>query len=122
MQGTRLDIPFCQHIPVSDISAYAICPCAERDTHCNGHSEKNGPTQRLESWLTDTGSLQRGSLSLIVRVLWGYSCFLRPSMRSDAVEHLCDEGVDGVLVLGVHLLGVAVGYHHAAGHGTVAEE
>ena len=42
--------------------------------------------------------------------------------RLDSRKHLLDEGVDGVLVLGVHLGGVAVGDDHAAGHGAMAEE
>ena len=41
---------------------------------------------------------------------------------SDAVKDFLDEGVDGVLVFRVHLLGIAIGYDHAAGHGAMAEE
>ena len=32
------------------------------------------------------------------------------------------EGVDGVLVIGVHLMGIAVGNDHAASHGTMAQQ
>ena len=39
----------------------------------------------------------------------------------DAIEDFLDEGVDAVFILGIHLLGVAVGDDHATGHGTVAK-
>ena len=38
------------------------------------------------------------------------------SVILNAVENFLDEGIDTVLVLGVHLLGIAVGDDHTAGH------
>ena len=40
---------------------------------------------------------------------------------SNPFEDFADQGIDGVLVFGVHLRGVAVGDDHATGHGAVAE-
>lgn len=40
----------------------------------------------------------------------------------DSLQYQGDEVVDGILVGGVHLLSVAVGYYHAAGSGTVSED
>ena len=34
----------------------------------------------------------------------------------DAIEHFLDEGVDAVLIFCIHLLGIAVGDDHTAGH------
>ena len=42
--------------------------------------------------------------------------------KLDSVEDDGDEGIDGILVVGVHLGGVAVCNDHAAGHGAVAEQ
>jgi len=42
--------------------------------------------------------------------------------QSYSVENLFDQGIDGVLVLCVHLLGVTVGDDHTTGHGAMAKE
>ena len=42
--------------------------------------------------------------------------------QSYSVENLFDQGIDGVLVLCVHLLRVAVGDHHTTGHRTMTQQ
>ena len=37
----------------------------------------------------------------------------------DAIEHFLDERVDTVFILCIHLLGIAVGDDHTAGHGVM---
>ena len=41
---------------------------------------------------------------------------------SNPFEYFADEGVDGVLVFGVHLRGVTVGDDHATGHGAMTKD
>lgn len=38
------------------------------------------------------------------------------------VEYFLDECVNRVLIFGIHLRGIAIGYHHTAGHGTMTEQ